>query len=342
MKKLFIVLSCSLLLVQAGAQDFTFSQFYEMPLLRNPALAGIFNGNIRVQSAFRNQWASVSVPYQTTALSTEITFPVGLGEDLLTVGMQVTNDVAGDSKLGRTQLMPVLSFHKAFNDESSFLTFAVMGGYVQSQFDPTRLRFNDQFLNGGYDPGAGTSATFDRINLSYLDASTGLAFNSELGYSGSRFYLGVAAYHFLRSNVSFYDGDAVVLQPRYVANAGLNLQTGLRHNTYLYGDYIMQGGNRQFLAGILYNYVVKEYMDNKGNISMSAGAAYRWGDALVPIFRMELEHLSFGASYDINISKLKSASQYRGGLELTLAYVNTLNALLSRKHVEKYACPIRF
>lgn len=75
---------------------------------------------------------------------------------------------------------------------------------------------------------------------------------------------------------------------------------------------------------------------------MAAGASYRWGDAVIPTFKMEFEHLVFGASYDINISKLKSASQYRGGLELTLSYMNTLNALLSRKVNEKFACPIRF
>jgi type IX secretion system PorP/SprF family membrane protein len=341
MKRYIIILTLLLFLNDTEAQDFTFSQFYETPLLRNPALAGIFNGNIRVQSAFRNQWASVSVPYQTTALSTEVTFPLGLGDDLLTVGMQVTNDVAGDSRLARTQLLPVVSFHKALNDNTSFLTLAFMGGYIQSQFDFSKLLFNDQFIDG-MGPNGPTGASFDRTSFSYLDASTGLAFNSELGYSGSRFYLGVAAYHFLRSKVYFFDDKADILQPRFIANGGLNLVTGLRHNTYFYGDYIIQGGHRQFLAGILYNYVVKEYQDNKGNVSMAAGASYRWGDAVIPTFKMEFEHLTFGASYDINISKLKSASQYRGGLELTLSYMNTLNALLSRKVNEKFACPIRF
>ena len=33
----------------ASAQDIHFSQFFETPLLRNPALAGIFTGDIRLQ-----------------------------------------------------------------------------------------------------------------------------------------------------------------------------------------------------------------------------------------------------------------------------------------------------
>ena len=55
----------------ATAQDINFSQFYELPLLRNPALAGIFSGDYRVTAAFRNQWQSVTVPYRTIALGME-------------------------------------------------------------------------------------------------------------------------------------------------------------------------------------------------------------------------------------------------------------------------------
>ena len=39
------------------AQDLHFSQFYEAPLIRNPALAGLFDGDVNVQLVYRNQWA---------------------------------------------------------------------------------------------------------------------------------------------------------------------------------------------------------------------------------------------------------------------------------------------
>ena len=45
------------------SQDIHFSQFNEAPLLRNPALAGLFSGDIRLQSVFRTQWQSVTVPF---------------------------------------------------------------------------------------------------------------------------------------------------------------------------------------------------------------------------------------------------------------------------------------
>jgi hypothetical protein len=46
----------------ASAQDIHFSQFFEAPLLRNPSLAGIFTGDLRVQGVYRTQWGSVTVP----------------------------------------------------------------------------------------------------------------------------------------------------------------------------------------------------------------------------------------------------------------------------------------
>ena len=61
------------------AQDQNFSQFYELPLMRNPALGGIFDCNLRVKSVFRKQWQSVTVPYQTAAVSMEMKLPSNTG-----------------------------------------------------------------------------------------------------------------------------------------------------------------------------------------------------------------------------------------------------------------------
>ena len=102
MKKYLIYLLL-LIVGQSNAQDFTFSQFYEKPQLRNPALAGVFDGDLRATGIFRNQWQSITVPFQTSAASIEVKFPIGSANDYLTVGMQMTNDVAGDIKLKRTQ-----------------------------------------------------------------------------------------------------------------------------------------------------------------------------------------------------------------------------------------------
>ncbi len=69
-----------LLMCGAGcswAQDIHFSQFFEAPLLRNPSLAGIYTGDIRVQGVYRDQWNSVTNAYRTGSFNAEYKMPVG-------------------------------------------------------------------------------------------------------------------------------------------------------------------------------------------------------------------------------------------------------------------------
>src|SRR5678815_848642 len=143
-------------------QDINLSQFYELPLLRNPALAGIFNGNVRFTGAYRNQWESITTPYRTMAIGAEAKFFKGLKPgDFLTAGMQLTNDVAGDANLKRTQFLPVVNYHKLLSEEkNTYLSLAFMGGTVNESFDASRLKFDDQFVNGAYSSSNPTSQSF--------------------------------------------------------------------------------------------------------------------------------------------------------------------------------------
>ena len=149
MKKFYKTIFCLGMLINSNiikAQDINLSQFYELPLLRNPALAGLFSGDVRVTAAFRSQWQSVTTPYQTMALGTELKFSIGSNsDDYVTLGLQITNDQAGDSKLSKTQIFPVLNYHKLINSETnSYLSAGIMAGAVQQRFDPSKLQFDDQ------------------------------------------------------------------------------------------------------------------------------------------------------------------------------------------------------
>src|SRR5678810_953488 len=76
------------------SQDLHLSQFFETPLLRNPALAGIFTGDVRLQMVYRDQWNSVTSGYRTGSLSGEYKVPVGKGDDYVTWGMQLFYDLS--------------------------------------------------------------------------------------------------------------------------------------------------------------------------------------------------------------------------------------------------------
>jgi type IX secretion system PorP/SprF family membrane protein len=332
---------CLLLLCNKGvlAQDYTFSQFYEQPMLRNPALAGIFTGDIRVSLAHRDQWGSVTVPYRTTSLSVEYKLPVGTKDDILALGTQMSMDGAGDLRLRRTQIMPVVNFHKSLSENNdTYLSAAFMGGPVSSQFDPSQMKMGDQYRGGSFDPSIPTSQPITATGYSYWDMAAGLSFSSTFN-NKTRFYLAAGLSHFTNPTITSVTGNAEsFLKPRWSFNLGVNCPSGDKGHLIAFVDYFVQNGNRQFLGGALYGVNIREYDNNEPDV-LYVGSFMRWGDAAIPTIKMEFAHFSIGVSYDVNISKLKVASNLRGGLELTASYRDFLKIRSST--LDKVRC-VRF
>jgi type IX secretion system PorP/SprF family membrane protein len=176
-------------------QDLHFSQFYEAPLLRNPALAGLYEGDIRVQGVYRNQWNSVSYPFQTGSINAEYKFKVGRGEDFLTLGGQVLYDKAGTIQLKTVHMLPVVNFHKSLSKERiSYLSLGFMGGVVNRNLDRSRVTTNSQYdgfyYNGSLPDGESLVGSY-----SYADMSVGMSYNTSLGSYDQHLVFGGVAYH---------------------------------------------------------------------------------------------------------------------------------------------------
>lgn len=338
MKKIFIVVVLLMVLKENKAQDINFSQFYELPLLRNPALAGMFTGDIRFTADYRNQWASVSTPYKTQALSTDLKYAVSKNSnDYLALGMQITNDVAGDSKLGKIQLLPTLAFHKSLDaDKDTYLSLGFLGGIVQQRFDASKLRFDDQFVNGAYSPLNPTKQTFDNSKVTYYDGSVGLLFSSVAGYD-IKYYFGASYSHFTQPKVAFSNFSDIRLNKKLMFNAGISLPTSEYDKVIFYLDVFTQGGNRQGQGGVMLKHdIIQE--DDDVAFSISGGAFLRGTDAIIPMIKMDYYRWAVGLTYDVNISKLRPASQARGAYELTLSYRNFLN--IRSSSIDKIRCPV--
>ncbi|MGN6164963.1 MAG: PorP/SprF family type IX secretion system membrane protein [Flavisolibacter sp.] len=339
-RKIVLIVITFSILKSSSAQDINFSQFYELPLLRNPALAGIYRGDVRVTTAFRNQWNSVTVPYKTQALGTELKFGISQNSyDFLSLGLQITNDVAGDSKMGKTQILPLLAYHKSVSSErDAYITLGFLGGVVQQRFDPSNLKFDDQFVGGAYSPTNPTRQTFTNTNVRYLDAAAGIKYSSVMGYD-TKYYIGGAYFHFTEPKVAFAQTNDIRLNKKFVFNAGLSAATSETDRVIFYLDYFMQGGNNQAQGGVLYKHdIIQE--DDDETFSLSGGAFLRWNDAVIPVIKLDYYNWAVGLTYDVNISKLRTASQSRGGFELTLSYSNFLN--IRNSSAEKVRCPVDF
>jgi type IX secretion system PorP/SprF family membrane protein len=338
--KLILLFSLALSACTAFAQDINFSQFYELPLLRNPSLAGSFRGDVRATSAFRTQWNSVTVPYKTVALGTEVKFGVNENsDDYFSMGLQITNDVAGDSKMGKTQVLPVLAYHKSVSAyKDAYLSVGFLGGGVQQRFDPTGLKFDDQFVGGSFSATNPTRQVFTNTNVMYWDASVGITYSSTINES-IKYYIGAAYFHFMQPKVAFSPQSDVRLNKKMTLNAGMSLPTSEYDNLILYGDFFKQGGNNQVQGGFLYKHDLFQ-ADDEEALSFSLGAFYRLNDAIVPVVKLDYYKLGIGLTYDANVNKLKTASNGHGGFELTISYKSFLN--IRNTSAEKMRCPSTF
>lgn len=319
------------------AQDIHFSQFFETPLLRNPALAGIFSGDLRIQAVYRNQWNSVTTPYQTTSLNAEYKLPVGHGSDFLTLGGEILYDKAGAVALTATSVLPVLNYHKSLSAEKNmYLSAGFSGGIVQRRIDPSKITTNSQYNGEAYDPTLATGENFSNNHYLYFDGSAGLSFNTQIGENeDNNMYVGIAYQHFNRSaKVSFYDTYDVALLPKIVLSGGLKMSVSDYSYLTFYADYSTQGPNTETIGGMLYS--IKLDDPSEAKYTISGGAFVRWKDAIIPVVKMDVKPLAFGLSYDINVSSLKTASQGRGGFELSLSYLKFIDHNSSREAVR---CP---
>jgi type IX secretion system PorP/SprF family membrane protein len=337
-KGFFCIVITFTISVSGYSQDIHFSQFFETPLLRNPALAGIFTGDLRVQGVYRTQWGSVTVPYQTGSINAEYKLPIGSTNDFLSVGGEVLYDKAGTVALTATHILPVVNYHKSLSAEKNmYLSLGFMGGLVQRRIDRSKITTNSQYNGSAYDPTLNDGETFSNSGYTYFDGSVGISFNSQVGQSeDDNLFIGAAYHHVNHSNkISFYQNPNIELMPKWVLSAGLRMSVTDYSYITFHGDYSKQGTSKEAIGGVLYSYKLDDPVDPK--YIFSAGAFLRWKDAMIPVAKMEYKPFTISVSYDANVSQLKTASNSRGGFEISFSYQTFFDRYNSSKDATR--CP---
>jgi len=330
-----IVLAFSL---NANSQDIHFSQFFETPLLRNPALAGIFAGDVRIQTVYRTQWNSVTIPYKTASLNGEVKLHVGKSDDFLTVGGQILYDKSGTVALTATHLLPTINYHKSLSSEkNSYLSLGIMGGWVQRSIDRSKITTNSQYDGSHFDETLANGETFTKSSYSYFDGSVGMSYNGQLGDNqDNNIYIGLAYHHFNRpKKISFYSDNKYEMMAKWVGSAGIRMNITDDSYFTLEADYSKQGTYSETVAGVLYSWKLGDAEVPK--YSIHGGAYVRWKDAFIPVVKVECKPIAIAVSYDANISQLKTASNGHGGFEISLTYQKFLNR--NNSTMDAVRCP---
>ncbi len=327
----FIGIGC----FSSQAQDIHFSQYYNSPLSINPALTGVFQGDMRFIANYRSQWSSVPVGFNTIAASFDMKyFHKKLDNGYLSGGLMLFHDEAGDSELSLTQFNLSGSYTQILND-NLLMTAGFQAGPGQRSFKLDELRFGNQFDGEQFDRSRDIREDFRGTNIGFLDLSAGINFFIRNNDENAWANIGLSMYHINQPRVNFTNATDQHLPSRFslysFGNVVLNDKMqwilhamGQKHNSY-----------NELILGSGIHYMLNEEND----LAMRFLTAYRLvgqNDAIIPMVEFYYQSWRLGLSYDINISDFKEATDGRGGPEISLQYL----VLRVQPPKEFKVCPI--
>ncbi|NND09200.1 MAG: PorP/SprF family type IX secretion system membrane protein [Saprospiraceae bacterium] len=326
-----------------GAQDIHLSHIHASPTYINPAMTGLFNGDMRFIGNYRSQWQSFTNGFQTFLGSADMKLNQGFGlQDDVGAGIQVTSDKAGDLNYSTTSANFTLSYLKALNGIGDhFISVGISNGFVQNRLDLSQIRIFDQ------DPLLQNPDFMSRN--SYYDLNLGAAWFVPLRRQDFA-YLGGSIYHLNQAFVSFNRNRDVPqpgtsLIPRYILHGGasvrLNQYVTLKPS-FLFFD---QDPHREFNMGTFLKITRETRTYLRPEYAFYAGLWYRWSikdgelnrDALIASLRYDFRRTVFSFSFDLNISDLQKASNGVGGPELSVMHF--LDFIRPQRKRVKVKCP---
>lgn len=316
------------------AQDLHFSQFFNTPLSTNPANTGFLpTSDYRLGAHYREQWASIPVPYKTMSIYGDFQ----VLQDLIPsgwfgLGGLILQDVAGSGNLRSTKAYASVAYHQMLGN-TSLLSAGFNLGFASKRINAANLRFGDmwdgKFFNGP------TSEILVNNSVNYLDIQTGLnyaLFPSENIY----FHLGASIHHLNKPVESFFSATANndnIVKPRFIyfADAVIKPNELVIVSPGIY--YTHQAKASEFVGGLHLNYNVS----GNGQQQLILGAYMRPGDAVIPMVGYQWGNFRFSFSYDATTSSLKNFNNGMGASEMYMQY----NGLYTLIYADRQSfCPV--
>ncbi len=299
-----------------GAQDLHFSQYFNTPLLVNPANTG-FNPDFdfRVGGNYRNQWANVGNPYKTMGVwgDTKL-FTDRFENGWMGIGGSLMKDVAGSGSLSATSGFATVAYHQMIG-YNSLLSGGFGLGFTTKRIDISKLSFDNQWNGRFFDVTIPTNEPFSNSQSSYLDLQMGMNF-AYFASENAYFNAGLSVMHINNPRESFYDPTVSNnrLQKRYTAfmNGSFKMQDFWIVNPNV---YVSKMGNAwESVLG----FNAHRDLTGGGQSQLILGLYYRNMDALIPMVGYEVNDLKITVNYDATISALGSLNATRGAYEISI------------------------
>jgi len=308
-----------------NAQDIHFSQFYASPLLLNPANTGNYDGDWRIINNDRTQWRSITVtPYNTIAIGGDMQYYIH--NEKFSAGLIFVNDKSGTLGLTTNQAIFTGAWHKIIKNNSFHI--GIQAGVMMVSFDSKDLTFPYDYNSdaGLYSSGYGNQIygtdAYNFGNRIYVPiVNAGIIWNRRFRNYMPEF--GLAFNNINTPNESF---DPQVKQP-------LNIRQNYHAACHFYltqkvtiTPRILYSRETTVLEELYGGNISYKIPANKFNLNSLMFGTYirdtfsQQADAAIFIFGANIHKIDIGISYDINVSNLQLASNYRGAFEISLVY----------------------
>lgn len=294
------------------SQDIHFSQFYNSPLILNPALTGNSDCLIRLGANYRNQWSSITEAYKTFSFFADCKLdPRFLGRTWFGVGTSLYNDVAGDGNLSTTDAALCFSFNMPLSKKDKVIMS--IGGtmeYMSKKVNLGSFYFDNQWNGSGFDPSISSNDPFATNKFNHLDFDVGILLHGETK-KGFSYHFGSVLNHISMPREHF-TGYRSTLGLKIVAHGGVNAEISrtMAISPKIYFSY--QDGAKEILFGTNFS---KKYSKKS---KLLFGIWYRWSGDIIGLLGYELSGFQLMLSYDANISKLSAVTKTFGGFEISL------------------------
>lgn len=326
---LFIALVCA---VSLFAQDIHYSQFYNAPLLLNPALTGFTPGVARIGVNYRNQWFSntnssfLKPAFMTTAVGFDM--PVAVKTETLGVGLFLAADQSGANTFSTVIVQASLSYIKALGKKRNHrLSAGFQVGLTHQTVKTQNFQFANQFdQTNEFNSNMSADENIAKNKVGYLNLNFGLLWYGKISERFSM-YTGASFYNVTTPKNDILAGQKHDLYWRMTLHTGLDIKAGQRYHVLPSILFMHQGVSNQLNTGLgfgvdlTYDMAITLGLYNRinphGKINGSSGLN---ADAIIPYLGLDLKGFKIGLSYDATVSHLKNAGHGVGAFELALGY----------------------
>jgi len=327
-------------------QDPHFSQNVGTPLYVNPAMTGLYSGDMRLGISYRNQWAAVSAPYQTLLVSVDGKLNASnRSKGWISGGIQIMSDQAGIVGLSNNSLEIALATTTNLGDKH-YLSIGALGGLNKRDIGYSEAQFGNQFDGFGFAPEINSGEVFEQSGISRFSLGGGVVYYY-LEDNRNYWYGGVAGYNLVRSELAFTinEGDVglnIPVRLSLQAGGSLNIQDKIDLVPSAY--FMQQGGHWKTDVGSMFRLIFENNRRQQVFKAISAGPFVRFtnttansigADAFIFAVKLDYDDWAFGLSYDFNLSGLNNATNGKGGTEVNLVYMPQIR---SRK-IGPTSCP---